>query len=200
MVIYLIFFLGGFSPIHCRMSVTFAGLICIYLSVFAGSLLGELLGYEPSDVHQCLPILMIGIGVDDMFVICTSLDQVSLDLSPGERIKKALRHSGPSITITSFTNSLAFLSGSYSILKPIQSFCIHASIMILLLYLSALTIFISVLYWDAKRVHAKMGECCGLFACKEDSIFFLKGKLLTNYQRKFSNLSTDSPNDVERED
>ena len=38
MVFYLIFFLGGFSPIHCRMLVTIAGLICIYLSVFAGSL------------------------------------------------------------------------------------------------------------------------------------------------------------------
>ena len=40
MVFYLIFFLGGFSPIHCRMLVTIAGLICIYLSVFAGSLFG----------------------------------------------------------------------------------------------------------------------------------------------------------------
>ena len=32
-----------------------------------------------------------------------------------------------------------------------------------------------------KRVHAKKGECCGLFACKEDSILFFKGKLLTDY-------------------
>ena len=124
---------------------------------------------------------MIGIGVDDMFVVCNSLDQVSLNLPPGERIRKALRHSGPSITITSFTNSLAFLAGANSILNGIQSFCFHASIMIMFLYLSVLTIFIAVLYWDAKRVHMKKGECCGLFACKEDSIFFFKGKLITDY-------------------
>ena len=82
MIFYLIFFLGGFSPIHCRFLVTIVGLICIGLSVIAGSLFGHMFGYPPTAAHQALPILMIGIGVDDMFVVCNSLDQISLRQSP----------------------------------------------------------------------------------------------------------------------
>ena len=116
MFLYLLVFLGGCSPIHCRVVITIAGLICIYLSVYAGNCLAVILGHVPNDTHKALPILMIGIGVDDMFVVCNSIDQVSFGLAPRERLKKALRHSGPSITITSFTNSLAFLAGSNSAL------------------------------------------------------------------------------------
>ena len=60
-----------------------------------------------------MPILMLGIGVDDIFVIINSIDQLSLNMKPIERLKQALSHSGPSITITSLTNSLAFLSGTF---------------------------------------------------------------------------------------
>ena len=51
MIFYLIFFLGGFSPIHCRLLVTIAGLICIYLSVYAGMFCGFVLGHLPTSAH-----------------------------------------------------------------------------------------------------------------------------------------------------
>ena len=35
-VIYCVLFLGGCSPIHCKLSLTIVGIICIALSVFAG--------------------------------------------------------------------------------------------------------------------------------------------------------------------
>lgn len=33
-----------------------------------------LLKLKKSEVHDTMPILMLGIGVDDMFVICNALD------------------------------------------------------------------------------------------------------------------------------
>ena len=96
---------------------------------------------------------MIGIGVDDIFVIMNSIDQISLDLSPQERLVKGLGHSGASITITSLTNSLAFLSGTVISMEGIQSFCVYASVTIMMLYLSVLTMFVAVVYWDAKRIN-----------------------------------------------
>ena len=95
-------------------------------------------------------------------------------------MRQALKHSGPSITITSFTNALAFLGGTNSQLVAIQSFCIYSSVTILALYLCMLTLFLPVLYWDAERINTKKGEFCGLFSCKEDSILFCKGKFLTD--------------------
>ena len=74
--------LGSCSPIHCRASATLVGVISVMLSVFAGQGMCYLIGFKFSEVHETLPILMLGIGVDDMFVICNALDQTSLKLTP----------------------------------------------------------------------------------------------------------------------
>ncbi len=74
--------LGSFSPIHCRLTATIFGLICVMLSVQGGFGFCGMLDLRLSEVHDTMPILMLGIGVDDMFVICNALDQVSLKNTP----------------------------------------------------------------------------------------------------------------------
>ena len=73
-----------------------------------------MLGYEQNESHEALPILMLGIGVDDMFVVCNALDQSSLKKKPEDRLVECMRHAGPSITITSLTDAFAFLAGTSS--------------------------------------------------------------------------------------
>ena len=124
--------------------------------------------------------MMLGIGVDDMFVICNALDQISLKLPAKERMIKALRHSGPSITITSLTNALAFLSGAYTNVPVVEGFCVYCCVTVGMLYLTVITIFLPVVYWDAKRISSRNKECCGLLRCSKNSIFFFKGKLLSD--------------------
>lgn len=123
---------------------------------------------------------MLGIGVDDMFVICNAIDQTSLKHSPEERLTEALSHAGASITITSFTNALAFLSGYMSTIPAVKSFCIFAFITIMVLYITFLTAFVPFIYWDTKRVAKRRKECCGLVFCAEDSLLFCRGKLLSD--------------------
>ena len=62
---------------------------------------------------------MLGIGIDDMFVVCNSLDQIPLYLTARERLEKAMQFAGPSITISSITNAMAFLSGAMSSLPAL---------------------------------------------------------------------------------
>ena len=71
---YLIVFLGSFSSTHCRLSISIVGVGCVLLSVGAGGYLGVKLGYIITVAQAALPILMLGIGVDDMFIICNALD------------------------------------------------------------------------------------------------------------------------------
>ena len=45
------------------------GLICVILSYFSGYSIMFMTGGEVAGVHNLMPFLLIGIGVDDMFVI-----------------------------------------------------------------------------------------------------------------------------------
>ena len=177
--VYTILMLGTFSGIHCRLVVSLMGLVCVGLAYASGSGLLFYLGGETAGVHNLLPFLLIGIGVDDMFVICNAIDQTDLHATAAERVRKAMQHAGPSITITSLTNSLAFAFGGLNSLTALRSFCVFAAVCILMLYLIVMTTFLCVVVWDTERVGRKRGECCGLFMCKMYSIFCCKGFFLS---------------------
>jgi len=48
-----------------------------------------------------------------------------------------------------------------------------------MLYLIVMSVFLCVVIWDTERVGRKKGECCGLFMCKQYSIFCCKGFFLS---------------------
>ena len=171
--------LGNFSPLHCRCVVALTGLLCVTLAYTSGFGLMYFLGGQTTGVHQLMPFLLIGIGVDDMFVICNAIDQTDLKDSAYKRLNEAVGHAGPAITITSLTNVLAFAFGATTSLMALKSFCLFASVCILMLYFSCLTIFLAVLAWDTRRVERKKKELCGACCCSETSLLCCKGKLIS---------------------
>lgn len=71
---YSILFMGSFSPIHCRAAAAGITLLCVMLSYTAATGLMFILGGRVAGIHNLLPFLLIGIGVDDMFVISAAVD------------------------------------------------------------------------------------------------------------------------------
>ena len=67
-----------------------------------------------------------------MYVICEAIDQVSLEKSPYQRVHEALSSAGPAITITSLTTTAAFALGQISSLEALNSFCLFATVCILI--------------------------------------------------------------------
>ena len=166
--IYTFLALGNCSPIHCRCCVALTGLICIILAYTCGFGLMFIFGARTTGVcvcvHTLIPFLLIGIVVDDMFVMCNALDQTKLEDKAFVRVHAALGHAGPAITITSLTNALAFAFGALSSLEALKLFCLFASLTIVFLYLLVMTVFLCVLIWDTRRVEKKWTECCNLFS------------------------------------
>lgn len=75
-------------------------------------------GVPYGPVHTSLPFLLMGLGVDDMFVIMACWDDLPVThrSSPlHERIGLMLKHAGVSITVTSVTDILAFIVGSSTV-------------------------------------------------------------------------------------
>lgn len=72
---------------------------------------------------QILPFILLGIGVDDIFVLVRSVEEVD-EQYPGlpltDRFRRALNLGGMSITVTSLTNTTAFLFGSMTAIPAVR--------------------------------------------------------------------------------
>merc|ERR1712159_380976 len=82
---------------------------------------------EFSLVVQAAIVLLLGIGIDDTFVIINSVRLTDHNLPDHERIAHALSDAGSAITVTSITDFFAFVAGSYSSLPAIQVFCVYSA-------------------------------------------------------------------------
>lgn len=102
-----------------------------------------------------------------------------------------MKHAGPSITITSLTNALAFAFGGLNSLTALKSFCLFAAVCIMMLYLTVMTVFLCVVVWDTERVGRKNGECCRLCCCSQTSILCCNGFFLSPKMVAFGSLKDD---------
>lgn len=66
-------------------------------------------------------------------------------------MRDGLKHAGASITITSFTNAIAFFLGCTSSLEALSSFCFFAGLGVLMLFFTSITIYTAFMVWDIKR-------------------------------------------------
>ena len=178
--VYSYLVLGSFNPILFRSVTVFFGILCVFLSVVSGYALAFATGLKLSRFHNIIPFLLVGVGVDDMFVIVNSIDQVNESVTnPNERFVLGMKHAGPSITIAAVTGILAFLLGSLTALPALKSFCIFSAACMITLYFAFMTIFAPIYINDLKRLFAKKGDCCGLCCCKTDTVLCCRGYFLT---------------------
>lgn len=72
---------------------------------------------------QVLPFILLGIGVDDLFVILRSLEEVD-ERHPGIamdlRFRKVLNGAGLSVSVTSLSNIAAFTMGSLTEIPAVR--------------------------------------------------------------------------------
>jgi len=148
---YCIIFMGSFSPIHFRSAAGVIALLCVLLSYTSSSGFAYLVGAKSAGIHQLLPFMLIGIGVDDMFVISSAIDQTNPRDSIEKRMKQGMIHAGSSITITSFTNAAAFFLGCTSSTAALSSFCFFCGLGVIALFFASLTIFSAFMVWELKR-------------------------------------------------
>ena len=180
--LYLILFLGSFTPIHCRCTVAIAGIISVALAFFATQGLLSFCGLRSSTFNLWLPVLLCFISLENMFSICGALDQTNLEWSAYTRLHNALSVAGPAITITTVTTCVAFAFGTLSSLKALNSFCIFACVCVVMLYFCSFTVFLSVVVWDTRRVQDRRKECLGACCCVENSLFCCLGKFASPKQ------------------
>ncbi|XP_023236013.1 patched domain-containing protein 3-like [Centruroides sculpturatus] len=86
-----------------------------------------------------IPFLILGIGMDDAFVFLAAWKRTDSTMSVVNRMEKVYSESAISVTITSVTNFIAFVSGLVTSYRIVKNFCMYASLAVVFCYVYQLT-------------------------------------------------------------
>merc|ERR1740139_1687400 len=101
MLVYLTLNLGGVChKVNSRALLAVGCMITIVVSGVAGYGLAMWMQFIYTPVHSVLPFVLIGIGVDDSFVIMNAFDRTDPSKEVPERIATAISKAGVSIMLT----------------------------------------------------------------------------------------------------
>lgn len=148
-----------FSVVSCfrldcirnKMMVAVFGVFNVAMSVVSGFGLMLHIGVPFVIIVANSPFLILGVGVDDMFIMISAWQKTSLMESIKERLSNSYSKVAVSITITTITNVLAFYTGITSSFRSVQYFCIYTGTTLLFCYFYSITCFGAIMALDGKR-------------------------------------------------
>ncbi|GMH53979.1 hypothetical protein TrST_g11911 [Triparma strigata] len=168
-IMYLYLNLGKVGDrIGSRFALSMMSVLAIGLAIAASMGVSQLCGWPYTPVHSVLPFVLLGLGVDDSFVIMNSFVQTDPSADLKVRMKEAMSHAGVSITVTSLTDFVAFIISTSTSLPALASFCFYAATGILFLFLFQCIIFGAYVVIDARRQKARRMDCCCCFTVAEN--------------------------------
>ncbi|XP_017764306.1 PREDICTED: patched domain-containing protein 3 [Eufriesea mexicana] len=142
--------LGLLGNVSAAMATVAAFGLCIYLGV-------DFIG-----LNLAAPFLMIGIGIDDTFVMLAAWRRTSIMKPVPERMAATLSEAAVSITITSLTDMISFFIGILSPFPSVQIFCIYSGFAVVFTFVFHLTFFTGCVaisgYCEQKNLHSIV--CC----------------------------------------
>nr|XP_022331703.1 patched domain-containing protein 3-like [Crassostrea virginica] len=161
-------FASASSILECN---NIAGVLAPILAI--GSVIGfvSAIGIQFTSIVGVMPFLVIGIGIDDMFILMSGMAEgpsLTTASSINDRMKYMLQKSGVAITITSITDLLAFTIGATSVFISIRTFCIYTGVAILFCYLNQLFFFCPAICLNERRTQQKRHFLCCFKIIDED--------------------------------
>jgi len=195
--VYVIFMIGKFNFVQQRFFLSFGGILGVIMGIVVCYGICSALGFFYSPAHTVMPFLLLGIGIDDMFVIIqcrNTLSEKEKSKSVVERLGATMSHAGVAITITSITDFIAFGIGASTVLPALRSFCMYASIGIMVIFFFQSTWFTALLAIDEYRVDTHRDGC---LCCLVHNDFSVKQNeppgILANLFECFSSLLVTTP-------
>mmetsp|Transcript_3339 Transcript_3339/g.10461 ORF Transcript_3339/g.10461 Transcript_3339/m.10461 type:complete len:968 (-) Transcript_3339:97-3000(-) len=194
---FVIIFLYAFWALHDRKDpylsrgwLGVAAALVVLLAVGAGFGLALWFGTVFSATASIAIFLVLGIGLDDAFVICGAESNHRGDFArdaaavaagadvaevASARIVRAMASAGPSIFVTSITDFCAFIAGSFTTIPAIEAFCVFCATAVLTDYLLQTTLFVAIMTFDMRRkLRRGANELGGVeprcYTCSKDAL------------------------------
>ncbi|KAL2085329.1 hypothetical protein ACEWY4_018649 [Coilia grayii] len=97
------------------------------------------------------PFLILGVGVDDMFIMISCWQKTKVYDKVEDHMEDTYKEAAVSITITTLTDVLAFYIGLMTPFGSVQSFCMYTGTALLFCYIYNITFFGAFLALNGQR-------------------------------------------------
>lgn len=151
------------SLVQSKFTLGVVGILIVLMSVSASVGLFAALGVKVTlIIAEVIPFLVLAVGVDNIFLIIHEFERVNVshpDEELDERIARALGRMGPSILLSATTETIAFAMGVFVGMPAVKNFAVYAAGAVLINALLQVTMFISLLALNQKRVESLRVDC-----------------------------------------
>ncbi|XP_052202284.1 uncharacterized protein LOC127808022 [Diospyros lotus] len=137
-----------------------SGVILVMLSVLGSVGFFSAVGVKSTlIIMEVIPFLVLAVGVDNMCILVHAVKRQPLSLPLEGRISNALVEVGPSITLASLSEVLAFAVGSFIPVPACRVFSMFAALAVLLDFLLQITAFVALIVFDFMRAEDNRVDC-----------------------------------------
>ncbi|ROL41333.1 Patched domain-containing protein 3 [Anabarilius grahami] len=137
--------------VRTKVWVAMFGVVSAGMSVLASFGLLLFCGMPFAMTVETAPFLILGIGVDDMFIMISCWQKTEVNKAVEIRLAETYKEAGVSIAITTLTDVLAFYIGLMTPFRSVQSFCMYTSTALLFCYIFNITFFGACLALNGRR-------------------------------------------------
>ncbi|XP_057974422.1 uncharacterized protein LOC131162209 isoform X2 [Malania oleifera] len=150
----------SFFYISSKILLGLCGVALVMLSVLGSVGFFSAIGVKSTlIIMEVIPFLVLAVGVDNMCILVHAVKRQPLELPLEGRISNALVEVGPSITLASLSEVLAFAVGSFIPMPACRVFSMFAALAVLLDFLLQITAFVALIVFDFLRAEDRRVDC-----------------------------------------
>ncbi|KAL5557719.1 hypothetical protein UlMin_033930 [Ulmus minor] len=176
--------------ISSKVLLGLSGVVLVMLSVLGSVGFFSAVGVKSTlIIMEVIPFLVLAVGVDNMCILVHAVKRQHMELPLEERVSNALVEVGPSITLASLSEVLAFAVGSFIPMPACRVFSMFAALAILLDFLLQVTAFVALIVFDFLRSEDRRIDCfpcikVSSYANVDKGVDHTKPGLLARYMKE----------------
>ncbi|XP_011312256.1 Niemann-Pick C1 protein isoform X2 [Fopius arisanus] len=159
--------------IDSKITLGLGGVLIVLTSVICSVGLFGFIGLPATlIIIEVIPFLVLAVGVDNVFILVQTHQREGRrpNESIPEHIGRTLGQVGPSMLLTSVSESCCFFLGGLSDMPAVKAFALYAGMALLFDFLLQITCFVSLLTLDTLRHSGNRFDiCCWIRGSKKDS-------------------------------